>query len=62
MSAAERRLGRLTGEIDALHRRMAEHDPNDYEGTMKLADDLKALEGEVSALEERWLELSEVVA
>ncbi|PRY15276.1 ABC-F family ATP-binding cassette domain-containing protein [Kineococcus rhizosphaerae] len=62
MTAAERRLDKLTGQIEDVHRKMAEHDPNDYEGTMELADGLKLLEAEVSALEERWLELSELVA
>ncbi|MEW1960024.1 ABC-F family ATP-binding cassette domain-containing protein [Kineococcus sp. NPDC059986] len=62
MTAAERRLDKLTGQIAALHEKMAAADPSDYAGTMELDGKLKELEAEVATLEERWLELSELVA
>ncbi|MEZ0164569.1 ABC-F family ATP-binding cassette domain-containing protein [Kineococcus sp. LSe6-4] len=62
MTSAERRLEKLSGQIATLHERMAAADPADYAGTMELDGRLKELEAEVATLEERWLELSELVA
>jgi hypothetical protein len=47
--------------IDAAHVRIAEHDQNDYTGVAVQTAALQEMEGEVSQLEERWLELSELV-
>jgi len=59
LAATERRLDRLTGEVDAVHERMAGHDPSDYEGLAALTEELRGLEAQVAELEERWLELSD---
>ena len=61
VSAIERRLAKLATLIDTAHHTIAEHDQNDYEGIGALTSTLQQLEGEVSDLEERWLELSELV-
>lgn len=61
VAAIERRLAKLTALIDAAHVRIAEHDQNDYTGVATQTTTLQELEGEVSQLEERWLELSELV-
>ncbi len=61
LSAAERRMEKLGEQIDALHQQIAAHDQTDFEGLGSLTQDLNALEAEVAALEERWLELSELV-
>jgi ATP-binding cassette subfamily F protein uup len=61
VAAIERRLAKLTVLIDAAHVRIAEHDQNDYTGVAAQTTTLQELEGEVSQLEERWLELSELV-
>jgi ATP-binding cassette subfamily F protein uup len=61
VAAIERRLAKLTVLIDAAHVRIAEHDQNDYTGVAAQTTALQELEGEVSQLEERWLELSELV-
>ncbi|WP_449280385.1 ABC-F family ATP-binding cassette domain-containing protein [Leucobacter sp.] len=61
ISAIERRLERVSGNIEVVHRRLAEHDQSDYEGLQRHADELREMEAEVAQLEERWLELSESV-
>jgi energy-coupling factor transporter ATP-binding protein EcfA2 len=61
LEAADRRLGKLTGQVDALHVRMAEHNQSDYGWLGERTEELRALEAEVETLEERWLELSELV-
>ena len=61
IGAIERRLERVSGTIEAVHRRLAEHDQSDYEGLQRHTDELRELEAEVARLEERWLELSESV-
>ncbi|MBC9926082.1 MULTISPECIES: ABC-F family ATP-binding cassette domain-containing protein [unclassified Leucobacter] len=62
MQAAERRLAKLDSEIAAVHAKMAAHDPNDYEGLGGIGDKLATLRAEVTEREERWLELSELLA
>ena len=59
IASIERRLEKLTGQIDAAHVRLAEHDQGDYEGLQQITAGLRELEAEVGDLEERWLELSE---
>ncbi len=61
VAAIERRLAKLAALIDAAHVRIAEHDQNDYTGVAAQTTTLQELEGEVSQLEERWLELSDLV-
>ncbi|MDO4718729.1 MAG: ABC transporter C-terminal domain-containing protein, partial [Propionibacteriaceae bacterium] len=58
IGALERRLEKASGAIEAIHRRLAEHDQSDYEGLQRHTDELRALEAQVSGWEERWLELS----
>lgn len=60
-AAAERRLDRLAETIAALHERMVQHDHADHAGLTALAAELRAIEAEQSALEDRWLELAELV-
>ncbi|WP_324650663.1 ABC-F family ATP-binding cassette domain-containing protein [Georgenia sp. H159] len=60
LSATERRMEKLSAQIAALHDRMAAHDPNDYGGLAALGEELRGLENQVTELEERWLELSEI--
>ena len=61
LAAAERKLERLAERVAAVHGRMAEHDQSDYEGLGRLSEELRAVEAEQAALEERWFELSELV-
>lgn len=61
VASIERRLDKLHAEVKTLHQRMADHDQGDYEGLQKLADRLNAVEGETAELEERWLELSDLI-
>jgi len=61
VASIERRLDKLHAEVKTLHQRMADHDQGDYEGLQKLADNLRAVEDETTELEERWLELSDLI-
>lgn len=61
VASIERRLDKLRAEVRTLHQHMADHDQGDYEGLQKLADSLRAVEDETIELEERWLELSDLI-
>ncbi len=61
IGAVERRLEKLSGIIDRIHQRLADHDQSDYEGLQGHTDELRQAEDEVAELEERWLELSESI-
>ncbi|WP_163547450.1 ABC-F family ATP-binding cassette domain-containing protein [Candidatus Frankia nodulisporulans] len=61
VSAIERRLDRLQAEMTKLHARMADHDQSDYAGLQKLTGQVRAAERETVELEERWLELSDLI-
>jgi ABC-type multidrug transport system ATPase subunit len=61
ISAIERKLTKLDGQIKDAQRRQAAHDQGDYEGLRALTAALGELESEVATLEERWLDLSEAL-
>ncbi|OBJ48734.1 ABC-F family ATP-binding cassette domain-containing protein [Mycobacterium sp. 1423905.2] len=61
LAALDRQLARLADRIDAKHTELAEHDQSDHVGLAQLTQQLRALEGEVTAVEGRWLEVSEVL-
>ena len=60
-AAVERRMARLQAQIGAANNALAEHDPSDYQGLTKRIAEIKQLEAEVTALEERWFELAELI-
>ena len=59
-AAVERRMARLQTQIEAANNALAEHDPSDYQGLTRRTQEIKQLEAEVTALEERWFELTEL--
>jgi ATPase subunit of ABC transporter with duplicated ATPase domains len=61
IAAIDRRLARLADQIAAKHRELAEHDQADHVGITRLTQELRGLEDEVAALENRWLESSELL-
>ena len=61
VAAVERRLTRLAEQVTAKHVELAEHDPSDHVGLTNLTHQLADLENEVATLENRWLELSELL-
>ena len=61
LQAAERRMSRIIEMTAKVHDRMAAHDPDDYAGVAALAEELRALAAENAKLEERWLELSDIL-
>ncbi|EGD54752.1 ABC-F family ATP-binding cassette domain-containing protein [Gordonia neofelifaecis] len=60
-NAVERKLEKLAKEIAKIHEKMAAFDQSDYAGLGELTERLRVAEGETADLEERWLELSELV-
>ena len=61
INAIDRRLTRLAEQIAAKHQELAEHDQSDHVSITRLTQELRDLEGDVAVLENRWLELSEVI-
>jgi ATPase subunit of ABC transporter with duplicated ATPase domains len=61
-ASVERRLAKLQSQIEAANNALAGHDPADYQGLTRRTQDIKHLEAEVTALEERWFELAELIA
>ncbi|MFY9679471.1 ABC-F family ATP-binding cassette domain-containing protein [Glutamicibacter protophormiae] len=61
LNANERKVSQLQEKIAKIHEKMAGHDQSDYEGLGKLTAEISELQDQVDELEERWLELSEIV-
>jgi ATPase subunit of ABC transporter with duplicated ATPase domains len=61
LASIERRIEKLTAQTDALHVLLAEHDMSDYEGLAARNAELQAVQAEVEQLEQRWLELGELL-
>jgi len=61
LSSIERRLEKIAAETQKIHAQMAAHDQGDFDGLQKLNAELSALSAESDSLEERWLELGELV-
>jgi ABC transport system ATP-binding/permease protein len=61
IAAMDRRLARLADQIAAKHRELAAYDQSDHVGITRLTRELRDLEIEVTVLENRWLESSEML-
>lgn len=61
LTAIERKIVKLDDTITKVHAKMAAHDQGDFSGLGTLTAQVQELETEIAGLEERWLELSEVV-
>ncbi len=59
MSALDRRIAKMGEDRRKRLDAFATHDQSDYEGLGKLQAELAALEAEIEAAEERWLEVAE---
>ena len=62
LSAIDRRLTKLAALIHTAHERIAAHDQNDFAGLGGLTAALEEHEAEVARLEDRWLQLGELLA
>ncbi|MBM7367303.1 ABC-F family ATP-binding cassette domain-containing protein [Gordonia hydrophobica] len=60
-NAVERKMEKLNSQIAKIHETMAGFDQSDYSGLAELTEKLRTAESEVESLEERWLELSDLV-
>ncbi|MCA1170270.1 ATPase subunit of ABC transporter with duplicated ATPase domains [Kocuria sp. AG109] len=61
LKSVERKLAKLEEAKQAVHARMAEHDQTDFQGLGELSAEASSTQEEIDALEERWMELSEIV-
>ncbi len=59
LSAIDRRMSKLQEQITTARNALAHHDQSDYVGLAFEMEKITALETELAANEERWLELSE---
>ncbi|GAA1545560.1 ATPase subunit of ABC transporter with duplicated ATPase domains [Microbacterium ginsengiterrae] len=59
VSALERRIQKLTAQVEKAKHALVDHDQSDYEGLAEKMKQIGALEAEVEESELRWLELSE---
>ncbi|WP_300267036.1 ABC-F family ATP-binding cassette domain-containing protein [Microbacterium sp.] len=62
LAALERKIQKLTAQIDQAKHALVDHDQSDYEGLGQKMKEISALEAAVDDLETRWLELGEQVA
>lgn len=60
-AAIERKMAKLQQEISDVHEAMSQHDSSDFEGLAELNQRIVSREKEISDLEVRWLELSELL-
>ena len=61
LSALERRIAKVQGQVDALHVQLAEHDTSDYAGLGTLHEQVRGFEAELETAESRWLELGDLL-
>ncbi|WP_404289676.1 ABC-F family ATP-binding cassette domain-containing protein [Glutamicibacter arilaitensis] len=61
LNANVRKVGQLDQKISKLNEKLAAHDQSDFEGLGKITAEIRELREQVDVLEERWLELSELV-
>ncbi|WP_394278694.1 ABC-F family ATP-binding cassette domain-containing protein [Microbacterium sp.] len=59
LQSLERRLEKLTKQVDASRTSLADHDQADYAGLGEKMKAISALEAEIAEVEERWFELGE---
>jgi ATP-binding cassette subfamily F protein uup len=60
-AAAERKLAKMNGQVSVLHEKMAVHDQSDYTGLGVITTEIQSLETQILALENRWLELEDLL-
>ncbi|MFS0866994.1 ABC-F family ATP-binding cassette domain-containing protein [Microbacterium sp. 179-B 1A2 NHS] len=62
LTALERRIEKLTKQIDAARAALADHDQSDYVGLGERMQKIGAMQTEVADAEEQWFELGERLA
>lgn len=61
IAAIERRLTRISAEHQRVQEEIAAHDHSDFTGLQRLTEELGTLDQQTATLEERWLELSDLL-
>ena len=59
IASVEKKLQKSPGQIAQLEDKLMKHDPANYDGMVKLSEQLVAMKQKASELEERWLELTD---
>ncbi len=62
LASVERKIAKANDAIARTHEKIATHDQGDFEGISVFMQEITAFEATVSELEERWLELSELLS
>jgi ABC transport system ATP-binding/permease protein len=60
-TSTERKLEKIPSQLLALEERIQQHDQSDYDGLTVMAEQVLALKQKAAELENRWLELSELL-
>ena len=61
MASAERKMDTLRGKIDGIHQAMTKVDPSDYVKLGDMQKEIKEIEAQIEALEEKWMEAAEAL-
>ncbi|MEL5991902.1 ABC-F family ATP-binding cassette domain-containing protein [Microbacterium phosphatis] len=61
ITALERRIAKLSQQVDKARTALADHDQADYAGLGREMEAISALQSEIEAAEERWFELTESI-
>ena len=61
VAALERRIQKLTQQVDAAKHALVDHDQSDYAGLGEKMAVITAQEAEIAALEEQWFDLTEQI-
>jgi ATPase subunit of ABC transporter with duplicated ATPase domains len=57
LQSLERKIAKITAEVDEVHAVMAAHDSSDYAGLTALSDRLRGIENDLETTESQWLEV-----
>lgn len=61
VAAIERRIEKVTAQLAGAQLKLAEHDQSDFAGMQSHMDAIAGLEAEIATMEDRWLELTELL-
>ncbi len=53
----ERKIAKISADVDAVHALMAAHDSSDYAGLSALSERLRGIENDLETTESQWLEV-----
>ncbi len=57
LQSLERKIAKISADVDAVHALMAAHDSSDYAGLSALSERLRGIENDLETTESQWLEV-----